>query len=80
MARIFTSDNVPLDYCRECYPEAREEALLSGLDADAEHPPYEDWPGEYECHDCGLLLGHRDNRYGTRLEREVARLDREVAR
>lgn len=61
--RIFTSNNIPLDFCFVCAPKenkARKEYghIGDGPDNrgncfayDTEHPPYE--PEQYYCHNCG---------------------------
>lgn len=54
----------PLDYCRHCWPsyeDAEEDAPPNALhvDYDIPHPAYEG--EEYDCEDCGELLGRRDN-------------------
>ena len=56
---------IPVDYCRDCFDLAVEQATFDntwngcqhGIDAD--HPPYED--EEYDCEDCGSRLTRRDN-------------------
>jgi len=70
--RIYTSDNDPLDFCQDCYPESEESAfdefgnLGDGPDGrgncfgyDCEHPSYD--CDEYHCHKCGRLLEICDN-------------------
>lgn len=70
--RIYSSANDPLDFCRKCaLTEAEAEECFGnvgdGPDGrgncfgyDCDHPPYEDDPDVYRCHDCGKVLTDRD--------------------
>lgn len=64
MPRIYDADNAPIDFCKDCMPksEAAAETEFPGQKGyDSEHPPYDDWPGEYQCHECGDELIDIDN-------------------
>lgn len=62
MPRVYTSDNDPIDFCENCFPDRggarmRFAHLGDGPDGrgncfsyDVEHPPYTD---EDRCYDCG---------------------------
>lgn len=68
MPRIYDSESNPVDYCRRCFPktEAKAYAIHGGGEGpdgrgdcfgyDCEHPPYSDYPDEYECYKCGMSL------------------------
>lgn len=71
MPRIYTSNNDPLDFCRDCFP-TEEEAnaeygdMGDGPDGrgncftyDADHPAYSDT--DERCHSCRRRLTDRDN-------------------
>lgn len=69
MPRIYTSANVPLDFCRKHYPnkeyaERRFADMGRGSDGEnrfeygADHPAY--GLGDYACHLCGKRLVNGD--------------------
>jgi hypothetical protein len=70
MARIYTSQSDPLDFCRKCFPseavaEKKYGALGDGPDDrgncfsyDEMHPPYGD--EDCCCHNCKKPLTWRD--------------------
>lgn len=71
MPRIYTSDNDPLDFCKDCYPSEDVAIKLYGNQGDgpdgrgncfghdAEHPDYQ---GEdYKCTTCKIVLDWQDN-------------------
>ncbi len=69
--RIYTSESIPVDFCRASAPSQEEELdMFNNLgdvpnDAgncfsyDEEHPPYEET--DYKCADCGEPLEAADN-------------------
>ena len=71
MPRIYTSQNDPLDFCKQHFPSEKEAYLIYGNLGDgpddrgncygyeAEHPPYE---GEdYTCIKCKRRLSEEDD-------------------
>jgi hypothetical protein len=69
MARIYTSQSDPLDFCNVHFPKSEEIAfkkygnLGDGPDGrgncfgyDADHPSYDDDPGWYRCEICKKKL------------------------
>lgn len=72
--RIYTSESIPVDFCRDCFP-SEEEALKEygnlgdGPDDrgncfcydDWGHPPYEET--DYKCECCGEKLTEEDNHW-----------------
>jgi hypothetical protein len=76
MPRIYQSDNDPLDFCTDHFPDETaaeleygdESRTGSGPDGrgncftyDADHPPYEDDPSMYRCTICHAPLTADDN-------------------
>ena len=69
--RIYTSESIPVDFCKACAPSEAEALemfndLGDGPDDrgncfayDEEHPPYEET--DYKCADCGESLEAADN-------------------
>jgi hypothetical protein len=69
--RIYTSESIPVDFCRDCFPPEQESIekfgnLGDGPDGrgncfayDEEHPPYQET--DYKCHSCGDELTEKDN-------------------
>jgi hypothetical protein len=69
--RIYDSQSNPLDFCKACFPSARDAFEQYGNVGDGpdgrgncygyndEHPPYED--EDYTCENCRRLLRARDN-------------------
>jgi hypothetical protein len=54
-------DNNPVDYCRKCWPIAKEKyagSSLAEITGD-DHPPYEDT--DYICEKCGKPLTAKDD-------------------
>jgi hypothetical protein len=76
MPRITDSASDPHDFCQRCLPDEAEAEERFGLAACGEgpdgrgncydycesiHPPYEEYPGEFTCDECGKELTARDN-------------------
>jgi hypothetical protein len=53
-------DNDPKDFCRKCFPEAKEQYADDPLaEIEDDHPPYDET--DHRCEICGKILTLRDN-------------------
>jgi hypothetical protein len=69
--RIYTSESIPVDFCRDCFPSEQEAIIEFGNQGDGpddrgncfaydeEHPHYDET--DYTCHRCGENLTGKDN-------------------
>lgn len=69
--RIYTSESIPVDFCRDCFPSEQEAIIEFGNQGDGpddrgncfaygeEHPDYDEM--DYTCHSCGENLTGKDN-------------------
>lgn len=69
--RIYTSESIPVDFCRDCFPSEQEAIIEFGNQGDGpddrgncfsydeEHPEYGET--DYKCHRCGDELTDTDN-------------------
>ena len=69
--RIYTSESIPVDFCRDCFPSEQEAIIEFGnlgdgpddrgncFGYDEAHPEYEEM--DYKCHRCNKELTDTDN-------------------
>jgi hypothetical protein len=69
--RIYTSESIPVDFCRDCFPSEQEAIIEFGNQGegpddrgncfayDEGHPDYDET--DYTCHRCGENLTGKDN-------------------
>jgi len=63
MPRIYDKKNIPIDFCKKCFPNKNYfQDIFGGYGGyDSEHPDYEDDPDFYRCEVCGEKLTDEDN-------------------